>query len=142
MIKPTVGRVVWVRCCPLLFIADDGGPVNRWSEDQPFRGNIDFVNSDRNINVSGADHVGRPFRLVSCPLVQEGETSPASGPYAEWMPYQQGQAKAQTNAGLIPEALQSTKRVEDAGGQVAVAERASVSTPPVTTAQKAAAAGL
>lgn len=133
IIKPTVGQVVWVRCCPLMFIATDGGPVNRWDESQPFRADIDFVISDRQINVSGNDHVGRPFVIPHCTLVQEGDAIPPSGPYAQWMPYQQGQARAQAVA-VVPEVVRSTPQRDDVG-QVALAEQASVVKSP---AQKAA----
>lgn len=149
VISPTVGRVVWVRCCALLFIADDGGPVNQWDPSQPFRANVDFVVSDRQINVSGADHVGRPFRIVGLTLLQEGDAIPPSGPYAQWMPYQQGQAKKHATEDLAVK-VHPGRTVEEVGGQVAVAEaaglakEASVRTPPsdvdgLTKAQKAAA---
>jgi hypothetical protein len=79
-IAPTVGRVVWVR--------------NRYgntSGGQPEAALITYVWNDRLINVGGFDANGQPFAVTSLPLAHEIDGH-ESGLYAEWMPYQKGQA--------------------------------------------------
>jgi hypothetical protein len=84
MIKPTVGRIV------LFYPAPDS--------DRPRVGNdphaaiITAVWGDACINLSVFDANGTPYAQTSVLLVQEGEPKP-SWAYAEWMPYQIGQAK-------------------------------------------------
>lgn len=84
MIKPSIGRVVWV-----------ARPANTNDASQPEVGLIAYVHSDACINVAGFDHSGQPFVLTSLPLIQEGEAKP-EGNFAMWMPYQIGQAKKVT----------------------------------------------
>lgn len=92
MIKPTIGRVVLVNVRGGLDFA------NIATHDQkPIPALICAVWSDRCINVGGFDCNGRPFAMPSLPLVQEGDDIPEQGSYAEWMPYQKGQA-AKTEA--------------------------------------------
>jgi hypothetical protein len=85
MITPTVGRVVWIR-------QREGA----WSTDQPEVALITYVVSDTRINVAGFDAVGRFFALENLELAQADDI-PVDQPYAEWMPYQKGQA-AKTEA--------------------------------------------
>lgn len=93
MISPTIGRVVWVR--------------NRGHSSQPEAALVTYVHSDRLINVGGFDANGEPFRATSLALVQEGDEVP-SWPYAEWMPFQKGQAaKTEQLERRIDEALGS-----------------------------------
>lgn len=83
MISPTIGRVVLVRRAAA-------------SSDQAEPGLVAYVFHDRLINVGGFDRNGLPFSLTSLTLVQDGDAIPG-GNYAEWMPYQKGQA-AKTEA--------------------------------------------
>lgn len=76
MIKPTIGRVVL---------------VNRGQSNQPEPALITYVHNDRLINVGGFDCIGKPFSITSLQLLQEDDT-PFGSYYAEWMPYQKGQA--------------------------------------------------
>lgn len=85
MIKPTVGRVVWVF-----------RPHDTTNPNQPEAALIAYVFTDRLISVGGFDHNGEPFSLTSVPLVQDDEPEP-EGNFAAWMPYQKGQA-AKTEA--------------------------------------------
>ena len=85
MIIPTIGRVVLVRNRP--------GSVDP-SEPEPAL--IARVWSDRLINVGGFDANGIAFNHTSLKLLQDNDIQPL-GPYAEWMPYQKGQA-AKTEA--------------------------------------------
>lgn len=80
MIKPTVGRVIWVI-----------RPGYTMDITQPEVGLITYVHGDRCINVVGFNHNGTPFSLTSLPLVQDDEPKP-EGSFAVWMPYQKGQA--------------------------------------------------
>lgn len=81
MIKPTVGRVVWVY-----------RPADTIHADQPEVGLITYVFNDRYVNVAGFNANGMPFTLTSLYLVQEGEAKP-EGCFAGWMPYQIATAK-------------------------------------------------
>lgn len=87
MIKPTVGRVVWMRR------PDYSGDVS-----QPEAAIVTYVHNDRMINVAGWNHAGSPFSHTSVPLLQDNDSAPR-GNHAEWMPFQKGQAAAQDAAG-------------------------------------------
>lgn len=84
VIKPTIGRVVLVHrgICGI--------------SDQPEPALVSYVWHDRMINVGGFDHNGKPFALTSLQLLQEDDVATGIC-YAEWMPYQKGQA-AKTEA--------------------------------------------
>ncbi len=75
MIKPTIGRVVLVHR----------------GTGQPCPALICQVWGDSCINVGGFDNGGAPFSLCSLHLKQDESEQPPL-PYAEWMPYQKGQA--------------------------------------------------
>jgi len=84
MITPTIGRVIWVR--------------NRNESlrgKQPETAQIAFVNEDGTIHVGGFNHGGLPFAMHFLKLIQDDESPPADGPYAEWMPYQKSVAKGE-----------------------------------------------
>jgi hypothetical protein len=78
VIMPEVGRVLWYRREP--------------TDTQPFQATICYVWGDRRINVAGFDAGGNPYKAGWIILRQEGDPQPPY-PYAEWMPYQIGQAK-------------------------------------------------
>ena len=82
MIKPTIGRVVL---------------VHRGQSDQAEPALVAYVFGDRMINVGGFDRNGAPFAATSMQLLQDDETPTNPNYYAEWMPYQKGQA-AKTEA--------------------------------------------
>lgn len=79
MIKPTVGRIVWYRT---------GAPT----QEAPWAAIVTYVHDDRHINIIGFDPMSHSFPAHYLTLCQENEPRP-EGPYAEWMPYQIGQAK-------------------------------------------------
>jgi len=87
MISPTIGRVVLVHAS---VTARDAGS-------QAMPALVVYVHSDRCINVGGFDSSGGPFSYCSLMLLQDDDAAPALGPFAEWMPYQKGQA-AKTEA--------------------------------------------
>lgn len=83
MISPTIGRVVL---------------VHRGKSDQAEPALVSYVWNDRMINVGGFDANGLPFSMSSTKLLQDDDKPDFEGqPYAEWMPYQKGQA-AKTEA--------------------------------------------
>lgn len=81
MITPTIGRVIIVKR-GTSEAHPDGWPcfINR-------------VWNDRCINAAGFNEWGTSVSFSSLKLVQEGDTLPEAGPFAEWMPYQNAQAK-------------------------------------------------
>jgi hypothetical protein len=83
MIKPTIGRVVWIRNRPETIDAL-----------QPEVALVTYVHSDTNVNVAGFDANGDPFKLTSLFLKPDDykEADAPSFQHAEWMPYQKGQA--------------------------------------------------
>jgi hypothetical protein len=87
MIKPTVGRVV-------LYYRH--GKTQFDANEQPEAATVAYVHSDTMINLSIVDHNGVQFPATSVFLYQ-GDGDRPQGSYAEWMPYQKGQA-AKTEA--------------------------------------------
>lgn len=82
MIKPTVGRVVlYYRHGKMQFDANE----------QPEAATVAYAHSDTMINLSVVDHNGGQFPATSVFLYQGDGERPESA-YAEWMPYQVGQA--------------------------------------------------
>lgn len=84
MIKPTIGRVVWVY-----------RPHMTNDPSQPEAALITYVHNDRLINVGGFSHGGSPFYATSVTLLQDDDARIEGSVCATWMPFQVGQAKAQ-----------------------------------------------
>lgn len=84
MIKPTIGRVVWFQPA-----ANEGQPLR----DQPYAALVTYVHGDRCINICGFDANGTTFSACSVSLLQDDDMAPETGYFAQWMPYQVGQAK-------------------------------------------------
>ena len=84
MIKPTIGQVVWYH------------PCGSSASDQPQAALIAHVWSDTCVNLAVFNPNGEASNQTSVFLYQ-GDTDRPSSSYAEWMPYQQGQA-AKTEA--------------------------------------------
>lgn len=97
VIKPTVGRKVWYRPSASDVVGpvpmSVAGPADDPSKGQPLDATVIAVWGDRMVSLLVTDIVGRQFPVLSCTLLQEGDERPAAGRYAEWMPYQQGQAR-------------------------------------------------
>lgn len=91
MIKPTIGRVVWVHRPQSI------------DQTQPEVGFITFVHQDDLINVAGFNANGEVFCHTSIYLHNPPEGGDHARPewarnyWTEWMPYQKGQA-AKTEA--------------------------------------------
>jgi hypothetical protein len=90
MIKPTIGRKVhfW----PNGFMpAGLSAPIKHQMEYQPFDATVVYVWNDRMVNLRVTDHYGNSTGVTSIRLRQDDDPVP-DGAYAEWMPYQVGQA--------------------------------------------------
>ena len=101
MIKPTVGRKVWFRPNGCTSLQLPNVPTVTYGiplavNDQPFDATVVYVWGDRMVNLLVLDHYGHNFTATSVPLLQPGDPVPTSGFYAEWVPYQQGQAKKES----------------------------------------------
>lgn len=88
-ITPTVGRVLhfvptadYMAGRKLAF----GNPA------QPLAAVIAYVHSDTMVNLTVWDQNGEQFSVCSVPLVQEDSDVIVGSFYAQWMPYQKGQA--------------------------------------------------
>lgn len=79
MIVPSIGRIVWVT-------RRDFKGVSESDQFEP--GQICYVWSERLVNVGGFDRNGKPFAATSVKLLQDDDPTPATGAYAQWMPYQ------------------------------------------------------
>lgn len=95
MIEPTVGRKVWYRPSA----ADKAGNFGmKTAGDQPLDATVVAVWGPRTVNLAVLDANGNPFTRTSVPLLQDDDTPPTNaageiqGGYAEWMPFQKGQA--------------------------------------------------
>lgn len=99
MIKPTVGRVVWVQ-------RSHNNPSGA-----PQVGLITYVHDDVTVGVVGFDRHGDKFSFVSLPLFH-GEGEAPAVDYCERMPYQKGQA-AKTEA--LQGDIDEVRRMASAG---------------------------
>jgi len=100
-IKPTIGRRVWYWPSPQ--DRDEGqyrpvSVIQQGDRSQPCDAGIVYVHSYRMVNLTVADHNGVMHQRTSVILRQPGEKEPL-GAYAEWMPYQMGQAKQAADVG-------------------------------------------
>jgi hypothetical protein len=87
MITPTVGRVVWYRPSEW-----DVGQGMATDYKQPFVALVAYVHTDHLVNLVVWDHNGTFFSRAEVRLKQGDEILPDNSGYAEWMPYQKGQA--------------------------------------------------
>jgi hypothetical protein len=78
MIVPTIGRVVWFYTAPG---AEQQAAI------------ITKVRPDGKINVAVFDEYGTNSGRVNVYLAQDEASTPKTGAYCAWMPYQIGQAK-------------------------------------------------
>lgn len=90
IITPTVGRVVWY--WPDMHDTHTLGIAYNPGCGQPVAATIAYVWSDRMVNISYVDHDGVSWARTSVTLAQDGDIVGRSSGYAQWMPYQKGQA--------------------------------------------------
>ena len=84
VIEPTPGRIVWFWESKLM--RDSGF-------EQPQAAIVTYVYGSRTVNLAVFDRSGAPTARLEVVLVQDGDDIPPYGAFAEWMPYQIGQAK-------------------------------------------------
>lgn len=88
MIKPTIGRKVW-------FWAHE--PAGGYEGHQPEDATVVFVFNESMVNLRVTDHSGNS-RAETSVFLWQGEGEQPVTRHAQWMPYQLGQAKAQSAA--------------------------------------------
>jgi hypothetical protein len=92
MIKPSIGRVMWYRPGEYL------GDMVQHDRSQPMMAHVCYVWGDHMVNLMVIDHDANQHKRTSVPIIQEGSPwNIGPSPYAEWMPFQKGQA-AKTEA--------------------------------------------
>lgn len=88
VIVPTVGRRVWY------YPGNSLGGMVLVDPNQPCDAGVACVITDREINISVADHTGNMFAREHVMLLQGDDLEPADNQhYCTWMPYQKAQAK-------------------------------------------------
>lgn len=81
MIKPTVGRVMWY------------WPDQEDRGADPLCALVAFVHNENLVNLAVFDENAQQFAALRVPIVQDGSPHVIGvSAYAEWMPYQKGQA--------------------------------------------------
>lgn len=93
MIEPSNGRIVWYT--PFQNeLATPYGMVVQKKEGQvvPLTAQICAVWGNTCVNLLVTDVMGKTFAVTSRTLLQDDSPRPLNGGYAEWMPYQKGQA--------------------------------------------------
>lgn len=87
MIQPTPGRVVW-------FHPNAAYPnIAQHDRSQPLAAMVAYVWSNRMVNLSVIDQNGASLAVTSVQLLQDDDVPHVGGAYAEWMPFQKGQAE-------------------------------------------------
>lgn len=84
MIYPTPGRIVWYHPPATAAYPKIGN--------QPHPAMIAHVLENGRINLTVSAPSGDTYAAREVHLLEDGEPAPAGQPYAEWMPYQKGQA--------------------------------------------------
>jgi len=99
--KPSVGRRVWYWPHPSERNYDPLDDVSDGSDLQPFDAGIARVNKDGTINVSIVSDSGYPMTPRQGVMLRETPDQAVAGE-CSWMPYQVGQAKANTQSPSEP----------------------------------------
>jgi hypothetical protein len=92
MIEPTPGRIVWFRSK-----RETETDVLLWppTDGQPMAAIIAHVVNRRLVHLCVIGVAGATVPRPNCILLQGDDRPPYDESYAEWMPFQRGQAKAQ-----------------------------------------------
>lgn len=129
LIPPTPGRVVWYWPSQQEI---DAKSITVIDQGQPLAATVAHVWHDRMVNLSVVDQAGVQFRRTSVQLLQDGDERPrtSEGPFAEWMPYQLGQAaKAATETPQTDAALPVETKVYTDG--TSATGTSATGTPPL-----------
>lgn len=116
-IVPTVGRVV-------LFHPQAASRATALKPTETYAAIVASVLANGKLNLAVFDGGGRTLPMTDVPLIQEGETAPAVGYYAEWMAYQKAVA-----SGAAPAVLHAVP----AAAPVATAPAAPAPAAPATS---------
>ncbi|WP_412021525.1 MW1434 family type I TA system toxin [Burkholderia cepacia] len=108
MIEPTVGRIVHFRpgkqAANLRIQCDPK---------QPLAAVVAYVHGPRMVNLAVLDALGRHHALASVKLLQDDDMGSDDEPFAEWMPFQKGQAaKTEEVIGTLAVALAAVPNPE------------------------------
>lgn len=98
MIKPSIGRVVW-------FTPPSNSASVGFAAGAPLAAIVAHVHSDRCVNLGVFDANGVAHSRCSVPLLQDDDAAPGGGYYAEWMPFQKGQAAKQDAAASLTQQI-------------------------------------
>lgn len=101
MIHPSIGRKVWYRP-----FGHNRTELGVWDDTQACDATVTYVWNDRMVNLRVTGPSGAAKQYNSVTLLQDDDALPAliHGGYAEWMPYQQGQAKKDAAAPIVAQA--------------------------------------
>lgn len=97
MIKPSVGRVLWVH----RLVKNESHLQAALDPKQPEPAFVTYVHGDREVNLAGFTSVGDTFRSLNCSLLQDDDKKPDDRDFACWMPYQVG--KAAEDSAKVPQ---------------------------------------
>lgn len=100
MIKPSIGRVVW-------FTPSSNTGSADFAPGALLAAIVAHVHSDRLVNLAVFDANGRAHSRTSVTLLQDDDAKPEGGYFAEWMPFQKGQAAKQEAAEAKPNVARS-----------------------------------
>jgi hypothetical protein len=88
-IDPTVGRMI-------LFHPPSNSTNSTFAPGATCAAIIAAVLPNERLNLAVFDSKGAVHSMESVPLIQEGDTAPVNGFFAEWMQYQKAVAKGET----------------------------------------------
>jgi hypothetical protein len=94
MIEPSNGRIVWYTPYNTEMEGAFGMAVQRDKDGKviPLTAQICAVWGPRMVNLVVTDANGKQYAITSRSLLQDGDEPNPYGGYAQWMPYQKGQA--------------------------------------------------
>lgn len=94
MIEPTNGRIVWYTPYKNELLSPYGMVVQRDKDGNviPLAAQICAVWGPRMVNLLVTDANGKQFAATSRTLLQDDDVGNEYGGFAQWMPYQKGQA--------------------------------------------------
>lgn len=127
MIEPGIGRIVHFR------------PAGHAPDALPHAAIVVGITSERCVNLAIFDHEGHLYHGTDVQLLQDGDAPPTDHGYAEWMPFQKGQA-AKTEALQAQTAAAAAK--PEPQPQAAQEPAAAAQADPAAAAANPAVAGV